>query len=106
MLLSAMNSDDNWTRKEYLYALSVVLPNPGSDSSIAAASASIAAVDHDASDGRTRSSPLAVVRTVTTDGSSIGPTRRAWSMTWLEKVVGTGELLLVLSRSRDSIPKV
>ena len=80
----------------------VVLPKPGSDSSMVAASASMAAVDQLASDGRTRSSPDAVFSTVTTDGSSMGPTRRAWSMTASEKDVGTGALLVVRARSRFS----
>ena len=67
-----------------------------------AASASKPAVDQDASDGRTRSSPAAVLRTVTTDGSNIGPTKRAWSMTASEKDVGTGALLVVRAKSRFS----
>ena len=67
-----------------------------------AASASKPAVDQDASDGRTRSSPAAVFSTVTTDGSNIGPTKRAWSMTASEKDVGTGALLVVRAKSRFS----
>ena len=79
---SSMSSRDSCTRNEYLYALRVMkLLNVGSDSEMAVPSPVIAAVDQPACDGIWRFSPPAVRRVV--EVSSIGPTSRACSITWL-----------------------